>query len=452
MERFLARAKRPEPTQLSTSVSNVTCIESPAPKAKVVRKFQEAWRVGRPWLQYDGNLMFCNVCRSDPATYNAQKSSHLTKGKANFVRGCDNFRKSTVTDHENSTVHVKLHTAKQAKSDANTESQSVPLSQAARSLMALKAHQRGRLSILFRNAHGVAKNNRPISDYVWLCDLDEAKGVLGNKSTYRNEKACREFIRNIAQVTSDETKDLLSQSSYFSLSMDGSTDCGTVEQETLYVRSVKDGSITHRFMSIGSAKSASSTDLYEWLHSTIIRAGLDTRKLVSFATDGAANMTGKQNGVATQLKTQYPHVIHVHCLAHRLELAYKDAIKQCVSKQEKKLATLLVGIFYFYRRSPKQRSQLQLAFEVHGAGIMPTRVGGTRWVGYTLTAIEACLRSYSPLCDHLATASHSNPKAEGLFKLLTDADTVAYMLLLKVNHSYLNPICIELPVLCFAHC
>jgi len=60
-------------------------------------------------------------------------------------------------------------------------------------------------------------------------------------------------------------------------------------------------------------------------------AGMDDeflkRHLISIATDGAAVLTGKNSGLIARLKNAFPNVQSVHCLAHRLELAVKDALK-----------------------------------------------------------------------------------------------------------------------------
>lgn len=50
-------------------------------------------------------------------------------------------------------------------------------------------------------------------------------------------------------------------------------------------------------------------------------------KLVACATDGAAVMTGEKSGVMTRLRGNKAYVVYVHCMAHRVELAFSDAIK-----------------------------------------------------------------------------------------------------------------------------
>ena len=38
-------------------------------------------------------------------------------------------------------------------------------------------------------------------------------------------------------------------------------------------------------------------------------------------------MMGRQNGVLKKIKYDVPHLIEMHCVAHRLELAILDAFK-----------------------------------------------------------------------------------------------------------------------------
>ena len=51
-------------------------------------------------------------------------------------------------------------------------------------------------------------------------------------------------------------------------------------------------------------------------------------KLVGFGSDGASNMVGVKHGLVTLIKKDYPGVVGIQCLGHRLELAFKDALKK----------------------------------------------------------------------------------------------------------------------------
>ena len=64
------------------------------------RKFQSRWLVGRPWLSYDEkmDIMKCLWCVENSKTYGSDK----------FVVGTNNFRLSTITDHEVSVKHKQV--------------------------------------------------------------------------------------------------------------------------------------------------------------------------------------------------------------------------------------------------------------------------------------------------------------------------------------------------------
>ena len=85
-------------------------------------------------------------------------------------------------------------------------------------------------------------------------------------------------------------------------------------------------------------------------------------KCVGFGSDGAANMLGIKGGLVTLLKQDFPSIIGIHCLAHRLELSFRDTISK--DKNYEDLITLLLGIYYFYKRSSKQRKALKESFKV----------------------------------------------------------------------------------------
>ncbi len=55
--------------------------------------------------------------------------------------------------------------------------------------------------------------------------------------------------------------------------------------------------------------------------------GLSKKNLVSVATDGAGAMTGKNIGFTTLIKQNFPGIIGMHCINHRVNLVVNDFIK-----------------------------------------------------------------------------------------------------------------------------
>ena len=115
---------------------------------------------------------------------------------------------------------------------------------AGKTFFALRQDCRHRIANLMRNTYAVVKHNRPLRDYVWLCDLDKTKGVdIGD--TYINEKAALEFMSCIAEKEKNDTKQLLGSCPFFSFMMDGTTDisvvcspCQTIAKLSLVKKSV----------------------------------------------------------------------------------------------------------------------------------------------------------------------------------------------------------------------
>ena len=64
-------------------------------------------------------------------------------------------------------------------------------------------------------------------------------------------------------------------------------------------------------------------------------------------------------------------VLGILCSAHRLELCYKDAMKKVPMAE--KVLTLLTGLYYMYRNSPLNRTNLKNAFRCLSINIkLPT--------------------------------------------------------------------------------
>ncbi|XP_046577709.1 zinc finger protein 862-like [Haliotis rubra] len=368
--------------------------------------------------------MTCNIC----VNYNASKNSARPSSDQNFISGSRNFKKSTVTDHELSRIHIRSVELFKAETSSSDE---IAFSKAGRALQKLKSADKTKMTFLFRNAHAVAVKNRPLSDFKWLCELDKVKSLeVGD--TYLNDRAALNFIQAIAATQHDEVINNLEHAPFFSFIMDGSTDISGDEQESMYVRSCHKGVVTENFLNIGSPRSTCSSDLYFYVTNILESTGLHSfakDKLVGMGSDGASNMIGSKTGLATRLKEDFPEMVSVHCLCHRLELAFRDVFRKAALYD--KCMTLLIGLHYFYLK-PKQKTGLVHTMKSLGInGLLPPKVTGTRWLPHLSRGLTAFFRSYPALEAHLSTASHGNAKAEGLAKMVLDRHLVAFTLFLQ---------------------
>ena len=163
---------------------------------------------------------------------------------------------------------------------------------------------------------------------------------------------------------------------------------------------------------------------------TVIPWNEFTLKLVALGSDGASVMLGKNNGVIAHLLLEQPSMIAVHCSGHRLELAYKDAVKKCPLVE--KATTLLKALYIFYDKSSLNRTNLKNAYGCLGKKVLlPTRADGTRWAGHVLRALHNFLTGYAAFRLHLEqlAASHerggdAKSKAIGFLKLLKSQEVI----------------------------
>ena len=132
----------------------------PSKKQQPARKFSERWYYDakgnkRDWLSVKENVMFCTTCQ----TYGKDKMSRTSK----FVTGCTSMKIESVVSHERTASHTSNITISRAKS--------LPLEQtpSVQALTKLSDVNLLKMRLLFFNAHAIAKQARPISDYVWMC-------------------------------------------------------------------------------------------------------------------------------------------------------------------------------------------------------------------------------------------------------------------------------------------
>ena len=371
------------------------------------RSFIPSWKLNRPWLTFvqessaaadsalqPGGAMFCETCRS------AAKINKTIAQRNVFVDGCSSLRLESVKIHETSATHIKATQILSAKS----EPEKTP---AYKMICTLNKETIEKLSKLFRTCHGLAMHNRPYTDYTWLSELDETKGLSLGK-TYRTTEYAKVFTHFIADVERKKVTNQINNAQFVTVLSDGSTDSSITEQEMFFVRTCSAGRISVSFAGIKQVEKGNAQAIHAALKHTITSSeflGIPwdnfTSKLVGLGCDGASVMLGHKNGLVALLKQSQPSLVEVHCFAHKLELSFKDAVKKS-PLYEKTVVTLLMGLYYFYRNSPLNRSMLKRSFDALGKKVyLPTRVGGTRWVGHLLRALSNFQNGYPAILQHL---------------------------------------------------
>ncbi|XP_069130425.1 zinc finger protein 862-like isoform X2 [Argopecten irradians] len=368
-------------------------------KTKRQRSFQKDWKDRFHWLDYseESKLMKCTIC--------IKYDKSVPPGT--FVTGTSNYKIDMLRRHEGSETHIQSlqrHTALTSKPGSSC---------AEKSLLTMNKAAASKLVLLMRNAHFIAKLGKPYTEFVAMCHLDTAKGIdIGQ--TYISDKYCQKFIASIADIRRAEQKEILNKAAFISVISDGATDCSSKETEIVYVRTSIDCELSTLFAGLKHVGKGDADTITRAITNVLDNSFPDNwrTKIVAMGTDGASVMVGKKGGVVKKMAdgTERPFLKGIHCSAHRLELAYKDAIKTVPLHQ--KVELLLLNLYLFYKYSPLNRSNLRATFaSMETPPRIPTRMGGTRWLPHTKRALKQMQQN---------PAKESSCKAKGFLKLLQE--------------------------------
>ena len=173
-----------------------------------------------------------------------------------FVTGCTSYKVDSLAKHEKPKQHEKCALVTKAKLKSREESS------AAKFIQTLNKDIFIKLDKMFRNCHALVVKNRPLSDYEWMCELDETKGII-LKKTYRNTGSVKSFIAAIADVEFLKVAKLITDSKFICIIGDGSTDASIQEQDMWYVRLSTGGSVDAKIIGVASIEKPSAVGIVE---------------------------------------------------------------------------------------------------------------------------------------------------------------------------------------------
>ena len=201
----------------------------------------------------------------------------------------------------------------------------------------------------------------------------------------------------------------MAKANFFSVLLDGSTDTANIENEIILVvwcdTNGTDEKVHTRmeFLTVVRPESATARGLFKVLEIGLQHFGIqelsteECAMLVGIGTDGAAANIAA-SGLKGLVENQLQWVFWMWCMAHRLELAIKDALKGTFFDN---IDEMLLRLYYLYEKSPKRCRELEdiitdlkecLCFD--NAGVRPVRASGSRWVTHKLNAMKRILSKF----------------------------------------------------------
>ena len=340
------------------------------------------------------DILKCKVCT---------KFKNQIQSKRNYsdrwVEGAGSLRVSNIKDHAKADQHVTLFKREQAKASGVSPMTNTPIANA---LHRLSDDEKAKLEKKFDIAYFIATENLPFTKYAGICALESKHGVdLG--SAYMNEIAGKTFCHYIAETKRSELKSLISTVKFFSVLMDGSTDKGNIDDEIFLMVwcdiNGSDEKVHSRmsFLSVARPQTATSIGLFNCLQEVLSSFGIlsitasECTSLVGVGTDGAsANIAA--GGLKGLIQKELPWVHWMRCLAHRLELAVHDALKDTTFSL---IDEMLLRLYYVYEKSPKKCRELNdIIADLH------------EYIQFDkLNAMKRVLSKFGAYTNHLAALS-----------------------------------------------
>ena len=150
----------------------------------------------------------------------------------------------------------------------------------------------------------------------------------------------------------------------FTLVADEVTDSSNKEQLSLVLRYVNpdDYCIREDLVTFLECDNGiSGQGLADMMISFLDKQGLDLTKLRGQAYDGAGNMSGKTNGAAALITSQYPLALYVHCASHCLNLA---VVKSLEESNIRNMIGVVNRVSLFFSAHPKRQRKLEEAIDI----------------------------------------------------------------------------------------
>lgn len=164
----------------------------------------------------------------------------------------------------------------------------------------------------------------------------------------------------------------------------------------------------------------------------------ETPSLIMANFDGASVNFGAKSGVVAKLKQDFPKLLSLQCVAHKLELSILDAAK-CWKYLTDVFEEVIKGIFKFYHYSPKRRRELKAISEILEKDLVHfSSVKQVRWLASKSRALDAVKKNFEHVVTHLEHNNLSSKCTESSSKALGYVKKIKTVKFVKVLHFMLD--------------
>ncbi len=171
------------------------------------------------------------------------------------------------------------------------------------------------------------------SNFIQLMELrshdqhDIADWLAKKADKYTSPEIQNELLTLMSRAILRVVAGHLQQAEFFTIMADECVDCGNNEQLVVCFRYVDDLDVNEEFVGLHQIPNIAADTIVAALQDPLLRLNLKLSRCRGQCYDGASNMTGRKNGVKSQILRQEPRALFMHCYGHTLSLSVADTVK-----------------------------------------------------------------------------------------------------------------------------
>ena len=183
----------------------------------------------------------------------------------------------------------------------------------------------------------------------------------------------------MSNAITEEIVRQIKDAEFFCIMADETMDCAHDEQLSLIVRYVHNGTVEERLLAMIKVDDTCAATLFIIIKKTLENHGLDVSKIRGQCYDGAANVSGKHNGLQARIQELSPSALFVHCYAHCLNLVLVQSVSDNIIARN--FFGLVQNLYVFLETCSMRHELFQRMQKVHCNGQVKTlkKLSDTRW-------------------------------------------------------------------------